>query len=274
MKRDRGYIVILSILFCHLFSCQNLKNEEGVSPEVRVIFPSADTLPENLLRMYIHFSKPMKTIGNLEKIRLLDENDQELKGAIFNNVYELWDKSQKQLTIILDPARVKTGLKANSQLGRALLAGNRYKLVIGQLEDVAGNPLEKAFIKPFYVSKEDRVPPNTARWSLDIPKAESQSPLVIQFPEMLDRFSVLQRLQLTDKNNQPVAGQVDISERETVWQFTPEKAWSAVHYFVYVHTRLEDPSGNNLNGLFDHAPGSLKNEREGIIEKIPFNIIK
>ncbi|MEM1321593.1 MAG: hypothetical protein AAGG75_15150 [Bacteroidota bacterium] len=236
------------------------------------VFPSSDTLPENLLRMYIHFSKPMRITGNLEKIKLVDADGQELVGAIFNNVQELWDREQQQLTLILDPARVKTGLVANERLGRALQAGKPYQLVIGQLEDAEGTLLKAAFTKLFYVSKEDRRSPNTALWTTQIPKADSQSPLIVQFPEMLDHLSLEQRLQLTDQNNQPIVGQVAIVNHETEWRFLPTEKWSSGDYILYVHGRLEDPCGNNLNGLFDHKMGSLKNEREGAIERIPITI--
>lgn len=271
MSKGKIFIIIVFFSFA-CFSCQSSKTKREVLPEVMAVFPSSDTLPENLLRIYIHFSKPMKTVGNLEKIKLFDDNGQELVGAIFNNVQELWDHEQRQLTLILDPARVKTGLKANEESGRALHAGEQYQLVIGQLEDVEGTKLKEVFTKLFYVNKDDRISPNTALWTMKIPKANSLSPLIVQFPEMLDRLSLLQRLQLTDKDNQPIPGQVEILNQETEWHFVPAEKWSSGDYALYVHGRLEDPSGNNLNGLFDHKIGSLKNRREGEIEAIRIKI--
>lgn len=268
-------LVLFTFFLCSLccsLSCQKREIEQGVLPKVMAVFPSSDTLPENLLRMYIHFSSPMKTLGNLEKIKLIDEKKQEVVGAIFNNVHELWDHEQKQLTIILDPARVKTGLKAHQEKGRALQVGKQYHLIIGHLEDVDGNPLKDVFTKSFYVSKEDKLAPNKEKWILEIPKAQSKLPLVIQFPQMLDQLSLRQRLQLTDENNQPVDGQIEIAKQETEWWFVPTNNWLAGNYILYVHTRLEDPVGNNLNGLFDHKIGSLKNKPEGLIEMIPITI--
>lgn len=241
-------------------------------PVVSAVFPSADTLPENLLRMYIHFSKPMKIIGNLGKIKLIDDKKQEVVGAIFNNVYELWDNEQKQLTLIFDPSRVKTGLKVNMKKGRSLEAGRNYKLVIRQLEDVEGNMLKEVYTKSFYVGKEDRLSPNTEKWAIKIPKANSQSPLIIQFPDILDRLSLRQRLQLTDEKNQPIDGQVKIAKQETEWRFVPIENWRVGEYVLYIHGRLEDSCGNNLNGLFDHKIGNLKYKQEGRIEKISTTI--
>ena len=45
----------------------------------------------------------------------------------------------------------------------------------------------------------------------------------------------------------------------------PNKNWKKDTYLLQVNSRLEDPSGNNLNGLFDHEIDSLKNEEEGRI---------
>ena len=267
-------IIAILILSTVLQSCQSSHQaNKEVLPVVSAVFPSSDTLPENLLRMYIHFSTPMKTIGNLEKIKLVEEQGQEVVGAIFNNVYELWDKNQKQLTLIFDPSRVKTGLIVHEQRGRSLQAGKNYKLVIGQLEDVEGNKLEKVYAKSFYVNVEDSLSPNTALWTMKIPRANGQQPLIVQFPAMLDRLSLLQRLHLTDKNNETNLGDIDIAKDETGWRFKPVNDWSAGNYFLYVHGRLEDPCGNNLNGLFDHKIGTLKNEREGMTERISVTIV-
>ena len=270
MNKGSIFILILSLSF--VFSCESPKVKEEILPEVRAVFPSSDTLPENLLRMYIHFSKPMKTIGNLEKIQLLDEQGKEVVGAIFNNVHELWDKEQRKLSLIFDPSRVKTGLKANEERGRPLEAGRHYKLFIGLLEDFQSKKLKEVFTKSFYVREEDRIAPNTANWSIKTPIANSRSPLIVQFPEMLDQLSLLQRLQVTDTDNQAIQGKVTITNQEREWHFMPTEKWSSADYILYVHSRLEDPSGNNLNGLFDHKIGTLKNEREGEVESILLKI--
>ncbi len=250
------------------------KSEEGslaIAPHVIAVFPSSDTLAANILRLYIHFSNPMKPIGNLEHIQLQDEKGQEVVGAIFNNAYELWNHEQTQLTILLDPSRVKTGLRSHEERGRALLAGKNYQLVIGVLQDVEGRTTAP-FTKSFTVSEEDLDPPNTDSWVFEIPKAGSQSPLIIKFPQMLDQLSLLQRLKLTDEDNIPIAGRIEIANEESEWHFHPYQNWLPIHYILYVHSRLEDPSGNNLNGLFDHEPGTLKNDQEGKIEAIPIKL--
>jgi len=63
-------------------------NKQGDKPVVLAVYPTSNEVPENLLRMYIEFSQPMKTVGNIEKIKLIDEHKNEVKNVFFNNVHE------------------------------------------------------------------------------------------------------------------------------------------------------------------------------------------
>ncbi|HAA19186.1 MAG TPA: hypothetical protein DCP28_10590, partial [Cytophagales bacterium] len=120
-------ILLLSAALLLLAGCEKPSSSPQVTesplPEVLAVYPSADTLPENLLRMYVEFATPMKTTGNLSRIQLKDAQGQVLNGVLFDNVYELWDPDQRQLTLLFDPGRVKTGLQAHDALGRALTPG-------------------------------------------------------------------------------------------------------------------------------------------------------
>ena len=243
-----------------------------VRPVVTHFYPSRDSLPENLLRMYIQFSQPMKTTGNLERIRIMNEEGEEVSNVIFNNVHELWNADQTQLTLLFDPARVKTGLDAHEHYGRALRAGRSYTMEVNGLEDVYGVAMDGTFRKNIHVTAEDRDPPSTDRWALDIPKAGSHSPFVVRFPDMVDRLSLMSRLKLTMENNTSVPGEVTVNKDETAWMFIPEAPWKKGTYVLHVNARLEDPAGNNLNGLFDHEAGSLLYEEEGVRIPLPFAI--
>lgn len=252
----------------HRFSLPERRSELTVE----AIYPSSDTLPENLLRMYIVFSQPMKTSGNLENIRLSDDSGNSVEGAIFNNVYELWDATQKQLTILFDPARVKSDLVANKELGRALKSGERYHLSIDYVEDIFGQKVQSAFTKTFYVSEKDSISPDVGDWIISLPEPDTQEQLVLQFPDAIDWMSILNRIRIIDQNGHLVSGAVSITNNEQVWSFKPAVNWKATDYKLAVDSRLEDPAGNNLNGLFDHKVGSLKNEQEGKVEYVSFTI--
>ncbi|MEM9650173.1 MAG: hypothetical protein AAF969_16975 [Bacteroidota bacterium] len=247
-------------------------NKQIEKPFVQAVYPTSNVLPENLLRIYIQFSRPMKTLGNIEKIKLIDKQGIEVKNVFFNNVHELWNKEQTQLTLILDPARVKTGLATNEALGHALKPNRNYTLIIENLKDVYHQKIEGSYKKNITVESADIGIPKPENWKLTIPEVKSKKRFVVRFPKMLDYNSLKQRLIVTDTKNKPVEGVVSIQNQETQWSIQPKEYWKSGDYILHINTRLEDPSGNNLNGLFDHKIGSLKYKKEGVIEKIPFTI--
>ncbi len=239
------------------------EREDQAAPVVTEIYPTSDSLPTNLLRMYICFSQSMKTVGNLEKIKLMDDQGKEVNSAIFGNIYELWDQKQKQLTILFDPARVKTGLQANQILGRALNPRRSYRLVLSGLEDIDGRPIRETFVKEIHVVSPDTIPPRIEDWQLTSPEARSQFPLIVRFPTMLDRLSLMKCLKVFDRSGKEVKGRIELDKQETEWLFFPDAPWKKGDYIIRVNARLEDPAGNNLNGLFDHEIGALKWKKEG-----------
>ena len=267
----KGLLFLLNFILL-LLACTSPEKITEELPSVTAFYPSSDTLPENLLRVYVQFSKPMKTVGNLEKIKLEDAKGKEIEGAIFNNVYELWDASQQQLTLIFDPGRVKTGLNAHERMGRALKVGQTYRLRIEGLEDVNHQPLSESYTKTFFISSADTIAPNLDKWTLISPPLKTREPLKLQFPDMLDQYSLQGRLVITDVNNKPIQGKINVGPSEKSWQFIPTQNWQAGEYFLYANARLEDPAGNNLNGLFDHKIGSLKSNREGETLRLEFKV--
>ena len=259
--------VFHGFLLAFVLSCGPDKS----APKGIVIYPTSDTLPENLLRFYVRFSHPMKAINNLKNIRLMDKNNQVVEGVIFNNVHELWDDQQKQLTLIMDPARVKTGLSTHNRLGRALVPGHSYHLVIEKMETVEQDKV-KPFKKKFMVVSADTIAPSINLWDIRRPQVGSLDPLQIVFPESVDVMSLFHRLTISNDNGDKLEGTVEIGSNEKQWMFTPLEYWGEGKYTIYINARFADPSGNNLNGLFDHRTGSLKYEKEGETLKIPFSL--
>lgn len=260
-----------------LWSCSRKDVDKNtyqqLTPRVVNVYPTADTLPENLLRFYIQFSHSMKAVNNLENIKLMDATGKEIQGAIFNNVYELWDKQQKQLTLIIDPARVKTGLVANKKMGRALKPGKYFKLVIEKAEDIEGHQLDTPYLKEFFVKKVDISIPDTKNWTIYSPKSNSKSPMRITFLQSLDRMSLFSKIRLLNAKQEIIQGSIKVTNLEKEWQFTPYDEWETGNYILQINSRLEDPAGNNLNGLFDHKIGSLKNKQEGKLLQLKVVII-
>jgi hypothetical protein len=124
------------------------------------VYPSADTVPENQLRLYVHFSAPMGRRGGLDYIRLLDAAGQEVKGAFLPLDAEFWNGDRTRFTVFFDPGRVKRGVKPNEDLGRSLTAGQRYTLVVSRAwPDAQGVPLKEEFRRTFSAA-----PADTRRW--------------------------------------------------------------------------------------------------------------
>jgi hypothetical protein len=114
----------------------------AATTRVAAVYPSGDTLPENLLKFYLHFSAPMSRGMAYEHIKLRDGTGKAVAFPFVELAEELWDPSGQRLTILFDPGRIKTGLKPREELGPILHPGETYTLVIdrGWL-DAAGQPL-------------------------------------------------------------------------------------------------------------------------------------
>lgn len=216
------------------------------------IYPTADQLPENLLRFYVYFSAPMREGGVLGHIQLVDLQGQKVEGVFFDSIFELWDPSMRRLTLLFDPGRVKTGLRAHEQLGRALIPGESYVLVIGEgLMDAYGNPLAHSHEKAFTVTEADLTPPDIDNWQIISPSGSTTEPLEIHFPAPLDHGLLAEFVRVQREEGKVVQGEIALDSHETIWRFRPEEPWQAGTYELTVNTRLEDIAGNNLHGLFD-----------------------
>src|SRR5262249_53508275 len=138
------------------------------------VYPSADTLPENLLKFYVHFTAPMSRGNIYDYIRLRDESGKDVELPFLEIGEELWDTTMTRLTLINDPGRIKRGVRPLEEIGPALEAGRSYTLAIErEWRDGAGNPLKERFQKVFKVSPPDREPPDPALWKIEAPQAGS-----------------------------------------------------------------------------------------------------
>jgi hypothetical protein len=166
----------------------SLPREQTALPtEVKHVFPSADALPENLLRFYVCFSNSMQR-GRVEaEISLLDSNGEPASDVLYRAPVELWDRSMQHLTILLDPGRLKRGVGPNRELGPPLKAGQVYTLAIGAgMTDLSGSQLPKTVYKHFRVTDAVREPIAVEQWKIVSPLANSRQPLVLMFPRPLD----------------------------------------------------------------------------------------
>jgi hypothetical protein len=219
---------------------------------VEHIYPTADVLPENQLKFYLHFSAPMSRGEAYQHIHLLDANGKELDAAFLELGEELWDADQQRFTLLLDPGRVKRGLKPREELGPVLVAGNSYTLVVDSAwRDATRTPLNSGARKDFSVGPPDDTPVDPQEWQITAPEAESNDPLLVRFGESLDH-SLLERIVwVVDPAGEKVPGSIQTGDGEACWQFTAQRAWKSGTYKLVAETTLEDLAGNSIGRPFE-----------------------
>jgi len=214
--------------------------------------PVSDHLPENLLKFYLHFSSPMSRGEAYNRVHLLDATGKKLVVPFLELGEELWDPSGTRLTLLLDPGRIKQGLKPREDLGPILNAGQSYTLVVDrEWPDALGQRMKSGYRKTFQAIKEDHEQPNPSNWKVTAPKAGSSDPLVVEFPEPLDRAMLNRTLVVLDSRGDEVQGRLAVDPRATQWSFFPEQKWRTGHYQVQVDSTLEDLAGNSVARPFE-----------------------
>jgi hypothetical protein len=221
------------------------------STVVSRVYPTSDTIPANVLRMYVEFSAPMGSKSGLDYLRLLDEQGQDIPGAILPLDYQFWSPDHRRFTIFFDPGRVKRGILPNRQMGRAFRPGETVTLVISRdWRDEHGLPLVSEYRRTFRIAPADEHPLDASAWQVAAPAASSRNAVVVTFPKTLDH-SLLMRTVGIRRNGQPVDGDVDIDQGETRWRFTPRAAWQPGSYEVLALQDLEDVAGNQVGRAFE-----------------------
>ena len=214
---------------------------------VEHIYPSTDALPENQLKFYIHFSAPMAGGDGLVFVKLLDENAEQVMDPFLPLGDAFWGRDHRRYTVFFDPGRVKRGILPNEEMGRPILEGRRYVLVVDPTwRDAEGRPLAKPFRKEFIAGPPDETPIDPKMWTLTTPRAETREPLTVDFPEPLDRAVLARTLAVEN-----VAGEIEISRGETRWSLIPEKPWQAGTYHLVALAILEDLAGNQIGKPFE-----------------------
>jgi hypothetical protein len=216
------------------------------------VFPTADVIPENQLRLYIHFSEPMGMRGGLDFIHLLDDAGKEVKDPFLPLDAEFWNDDRTRYTVFFDPGRQKRGIAPIAEMGRSLTAGKTYTLVVDAAwPDGHGLPLKQEFKRTFKVGPADERPLDTKTWKIAAPAAGTSAALTIAFPEPLDHGLLLRALGVLAPGGKPLEGSVVVGPHELTWSFTPVEPWKAGAYNVVAFAMLEDLAGNRIGRAFE-----------------------
>jgi hypothetical protein len=229
----------------------SLTSSDKLTPAVVAVYPSANVLPENQLKFHITFNTPM-THGSVYKfVKLLDSEDQEVEKAFLIVDQEFWDQEMKVVTLLLDPGRIKRGLKANLQMGAPLKAGETYRLVVNPgWKNIDGVVSVSTYKKEFSCIEADRKSINITDWTITTPTIPTDE-LVINCKENLNYIVASHAIRVKDKKDNPVEGEIEVLNHESVIVFRPKQKWTNGPYTLLVNQLLEDLAGNNLNRLFD-----------------------
>jgi len=216
------------------------------------IYPTTNLLPENQLKFYIHFSRPMARGFAYEHMYLLDEAGAKVPVPFLELTEELWDPDGRRFTIFFDPGRIKRGLLSHEELGPSLVQGKSYTFVVdkGWLDE-EGNPLVADFRKTFKVVREDRKVVDVKAWSIRKPPSGTRNVLTVAFPEPLDHAILLREVEVFDSSGKAISGSVSIGPEEKSWIFTPEAAWKKGSYSIEVGTTVADLAGNMIDRPFE-----------------------
>jgi hypothetical protein len=220
--------------------------------EVEHVYPSADTLPENQLKFYLCFTAPMSRGEAYDHVHLLDADGKPVVRPFLELGEELWDPEGKRLTLFIDPGRIKRGLKPREDLGPVLEKGKRYTLVLdADWPDAEGDPLKAAYRKTFTAGPMLETQPDPKAWRVEAPPAGGREPLAVTFPGPLDHALLQWMLTVEDADGRAVPGEVEVTDDETRWRFTPKESWAAGEYRLVADTRLEDLAGNSIARPFE-----------------------
>ena len=216
------------------------------------VYPSGEILPENQLRLYVHFSAPMGLRGGLDFVHLLDEAGQEVKDPFLPLDAEFWNDDRTRYTVFFDPGRQKRGIPVIEGMGRSLTKGRSYTLVVDSAwRDGNGLPLKSTFKRTFKVGPPDEHPLDPKAWNIFPPAANAISTLRIVFPEPLDHGLLLRALGVLGPDRKPMEGEVKVGANEREWSFTPDDAWKPGSYHILAFTSLEDLAGNRIGRAFE-----------------------
>jgi hypothetical protein len=246
---DLQYFTTFGDSVIHRFS---FDDSNATNTRLTGIYPAADTLPENLLKIYLEFSGPMREGEVYDKVYLNGPDGLPVRDPFVRLEPELWDYNNHRITLWIDPGRIKRSLMSSEAFGPVLETGNRYQLIVdSSWKDANGRALDQTYQKSFFVQSADRDKPATGRWEVKAPEALTKDALVIRFDKTMDFSTTLNSFKVFHPAGHRLKGLVTTGEMEKLWIFTPDQNWGPGRYHIKVKSILEDLAGNNLNRVFD-----------------------
>jgi hypothetical protein len=218
--------------------------------EVLMIHPTADTVPENLLRVYLHFNAPMSRGEVYKFVKLMRSDGTEVTDAFLEIGEELWTADGTRLTLLFDPGRVKRGLKPREVAGPILETGKKYEVVVSkEWPDAHGFKLKADKRWAFAAADPDDTPIDPARWTLTPPGRKG--PLHVDFDKPLDH-ALISRMVWVEKGGKRLELPTGVADKATAVDIGGgNSVWEPGKYTLVIDTRLEDVCGNRVGRAFE-----------------------
>jgi hypothetical protein len=222
-------------------------DSSALPPKIVGSYPSCDTVPENLLKIYLAFDQPMMEGRSQQFVLLLDATTGDtVHGAFLDLQPELWNEDQTILTLWLDPGRIKRDLIPNKQLGAVLDMDHQYTLLISEgWKSKAGQPTRERYKRNFVTGPRDSGKPDITSWNVNVADL-----LEIDTKESLD-WLLLNNSIAVWKNDEEINGTFAVEDCDRRVIFTPKTTLTSGNYTLKVESVLEDLAGNNFNRLFE-----------------------
>jgi hypothetical protein len=228
------------------------KPPPGPPVSIAAVFPSANVLPENTLRFYVHFSGQMTRGDIYRHVKLIRDDGVEVTRPFLELDEELWSSDGLRVTMLFHPGRVKRELVPREEDGPILEEGRTFTLVFSRdWKDAEGRPLRREFRKTFSVGPPDGAAIDLGTWSLMPPRAGSDAPLILRLAKPLDHALLGSTIAVVDASGRAVPGETTVGGGERVVTFAPAAAWKAGAYRLVVDPRLEDVCGNRVGEPFE-----------------------
>lgn len=220
--------------------------------QVEAIYPTADQLPENLLKFYIVFSQPMRRGGAYSFLRLVDDESGEVPIPFLEIDEELWSRDMRRLTLLIDPGRIKRGVRPLEEIGPALLRGKSMRLeVSADWKDASGRPLIEESVKEFDVVAPERRAIEVENWKIQPPMGGTREPLIVQFDRPMDYALARRLIGVSDLEGRQIPCESSLEDNETRLLLSPVNDWEAGELILWAVTTLEDLAGNNIGKPFE-----------------------
>ncbi len=245
------------------------KPPPGPPVAITAVFPSGNILPQNTLRLYVHFSGQMTRGDVYRRVKLIRDDGVEVQRPFLELDEELWSTDGLRVTMLFDPGRVKRELVPREMDGPILESGHSYTLIFSRdWKDAEGRPLVKEFRKTFRVGPPDESAIDLKTWSVMAPRAGSDSPVIVRLAKPLDRALLGSTITIVDGEGRAVRGETTVGGGERVVTFAPAADWKPGEYRLVVDPRLEDVCGNRVGEAFEiDATNRPKQPDASVFEK-------